>query len=204
MFESIRIHCEHLSQEFQSISEERKNILSRLSNYIQDKIDHGQQVNLVFICTHNSRRSHFGQVWAKIASEFYGLDKIETFSGGTEVTAFNTNAIQALRKTGFIIDTEKLEENSKYKVFYSESNFINCYSKTFDAPENPRSNFAAIMTCSDAENNCPTVFGAELRLGVTYHDPKEFDNTAQCEEMYIERSNQIAKEMLFVFSKIKN
>lgn len=204
MFESIRIHCEHLSQEFQSISEERKNILSRLSDYIQDKIDLGQQVNLVFICTHNSRRSHFGQVWAKIASEFYGLDKIETFSGGAEVTAFNTNAIQALRKTGFIIDTEKLEENSKYKVFYSESNFINCYSKTFDAPENPRSNFAAIMTCSDAENNCPTVFGAELRLGVTYRDPKEFDNTAQCDEMYIERSNQIAKEMLFVFSKIKN
>jgi protein-tyrosine phosphatase/arsenate reductase len=74
----------------------------------------------------------------------------------------------------------------------------------YDDQSNPTSNFAAIMTCGDAEENCPFIPGVELRIGTTYNDPKEFDGTSLQEEKYTERSLQIGLETLFVFSQIKN
>ena len=58
------------------------------------------------------------------------------------------------------------------------------------------------MTCSQANANCPFIPGAEKRIPITYEDPKEFDNTPQQIKKYQERSNQIATEMLYVFSQI--
>jgi arsenate reductase len=59
------------------------------------------------------------------------------------------------------------------------------------------------MTCSQADGGCPLITGAEKRIPITFDDPKAFDNTPLQEEKYEERSNQIASEMLFVFSQIK-
>jgi len=59
------------------------------------------------------------------------------------------------------------------------------------------------MTCSDADANCPLVFGAEARFPVKYNDPKEFDNTNLEIEKYTERFEQIGIEMLYTFSRIK-
>ena len=47
--------------ELHQISEERKKELKKLSVFVKEK---NKIADLIFICTHNSRRSHLCQVWA--------------------------------------------------------------------------------------------------------------------------------------------
>ncbi len=204
MFEILKNQCDQLVNQFDTIPMERKELLTKISDYIQSKKDGNLPINLMYVCTHNSRRSHFGQIWAAVAASYFGIENVNTFSGGTEATAFNPNAIQALKETGFEISTEEHNENPIYKVAFGtkETQFTTCFSKVYDDSFNPSSNFTAIMTCSDAEQNCPFIAGVDLRIGTTYSDPKAFDGTPQQAEKYFERSNQIALECLFVFSKI--
>jgi len=202
MNQIIQNRCEILSKNFKEISSERKILLEKLSNHIQEKLNSNKEINLVYVCTHNSRRSHLGQVWAKVAADFYGF-KINTFSAGTEATAFNQNAIDALISAGFRV--EKLDEtsNPKYEVIFGEGKSNICFSKTIDDETLPKENFVAVMTCGDADENCPFIPGCDLRIGTTYFDPKSYDNTVLQNEKYTERSNQIAMECLYVFSLIK-
>ena len=202
MFQKIKIQCDQLVSKFDTIAAERKELLSKISNYIQTKIEKDEPINLVYVCTHNSRRSHFGQVWAAVAANYYKIPSVFTFSGGTKATAFNPNAIHALETAGFEISTASMESNPTYIVRFGEDESTTCYSKVYDHDVNPTSNFAAIMTCSDAEENCPFIPGVDLRIGTTYDDPKAFDNTPLQDEKYLERSNQIALECLYVFSLI--
>ncbi|MFY7939046.1 MAG: protein-tyrosine-phosphatase, partial [Flavobacterium sp.] len=48
-----------------AVSEERKEMLDVLVEYIQSKVDLNKEIRLNFICTHNSRRSHLSQIWAQ-------------------------------------------------------------------------------------------------------------------------------------------
>ena len=199
----IKNLCDQLSQQFESISSDRKVLLEKISGYIQQKKDAKSPIQLIYVCTHNSRRSHFGQIWAAVAAEYFGVNEVSTFSGGTEATAFNPNAIQALRGLGFEITEMDTTLNPKYEVDFGGSKLNICFSKVYDDVSNPLSNFAAIMTCGDAEENCPFIPGVELRIGTTYDDPKSFDGTDFQDEKYIERALQIGLEILYVFSKIK-
>lgn len=202
MNQIIENRCEILSKNFKEISSERKILLEKLANHIQERLSSNKETNLVYVCTHNSRRSHLGQVWAKVAADFYGFT-INTFSAGTEATAFNQNAIDALISTGFRV--EKLDEtsNPKYEVIFGEGKSNICFSKTIDDKTLPKENFVAVMTCGYADENCPFIPGCDLRIGTTYFDPKSYDNTVLQNEKYTERSNQIAMECLYVFSLIK-
>lgn len=202
MFETIKNRCNVLVKNFREIPAERKEILERISTYIKSKSENAKEISLVYVCTHNSRRSHLGQVWAAVAAVYYGIENVRTFSGGTEATAFNPNAIKALASAGFDIKNKTESNNPVYEVYYGEENFAQCFSKIYNDKENPSKDFAAIMTCSDAEENCPFIPGCEFRIGTTYNDPKAFDNTILQAEKYTERSNQIAMECLYVFSKI--
>jgi len=185
------------------ISTERKGILKPLIHYIQKKKDAGEEVNLNFICTHNSRRSQFSQVWAKIASEIYGVPA-NCFSGGVEVTALNPRAVKSLERSGFRISFQANGSNPIYSIFYAEnSKPIVAFSKVFDDPANQATGFAAVMTCDHADENCPFIPGTEERISVRYEDPKAFDDTEHESEKYDERSLQIASEMLYVFSQVK-
>ncbi|WP_209332711.1 protein-tyrosine-phosphatase [Lunatimonas salinarum] len=184
-----------------AISEERKAVLHVLIDYIQQKVDQHQDINLNFICTHNSRRSQFSQIWGKVAAVYHGID-MNSFSGGVEVTAFNERAVASIKRFGFKISSEG-EGNPKYFVFYSDDEDpIVAFSKVYDDAANAPTGFAAVMTCSHADENCPFIPGAEARIPVRYEDPKAFDDTDQEAEMYDTRSLQIASEMLYVFSKI--
>ncbi len=204
MYSKIKAICNNLSQKFDEIPSDRKSILKKISSFIQSKKDKNEPIQLIYVCTHNSRRSHFGQIWAAVASEFYTIENVSTFSGGTEATAFNINAINALKEIGFEIRTKSESSNPIFEVKFSEiSNPSICFSKVYDDTFNPTTNFAAIMTCGDAEENCPFIAGVELRIATTYKDPKEFDGTPQQDEKYRERSLQIALETLYVFSLIK-
>lgn len=203
MFTEIKDRCAALANNFKEISKERKILLEQLAAHIQQKRDANLPIQLNYICTHNSRRSHLGQVWAAVAANYYGVENVATFSGGTEATAFNVNAINALQAAGFKIKKQDESKNSTYHVFFSDTDFATCFSKTFDNEANPTSNFVAVMTCSDADDNCPFIAGCDLRIGTTYNDPKAYDNSVLQDEKYIERSNQIAMECLYVFSKIQ-
>jgi arsenate reductase len=203
LYPKIQTFCENLVAHFDEISAERKLILYQLSTYITEQLKKGNKVQLIYICTHNSRRSHFGQIWAAVASEFFGIENVSSFSGGTEATAFNINAINALKNLDFIIKATTESSNPIYKVSFGDELSTFCFSKVFDDVANPTSNFAAIMTCSDAEENCPFIPGADFRIATTYADPKTFDNTALQEEKYSERNRKIALETLYVFGFVK-
>jgi hypothetical protein len=199
----IKKYCDELVLQFNSISNERKVLLEQISSYIHSEINTGKPINLVYICTHNSRRSHFGQIWAQVAANYYHIKNAHAFSGGTEATAFNLNAINAVKKVGFDVKKMDNSNNSIYQISFDENEKpIICFSKVYDDSQNPTSEFAAIMTCSDAEENCPFIPGAELRIGTTYDDPKAFDNTPLQDEKYDERCKQIALETLYVFANI--
>ena len=127
MFEIIKDRCDALVKNFREIPAERKEILAKISTYIKSKSENAKEISLVYVCTHNSRRSHLGQVWAAVAAAYYGIEKVRTFSGGTEATAFNTNAIQALVSAGFDIKKKTETNNPVYEVYYGEYNFVKCF-----------------------------------------------------------------------------
>ena len=205
MFSSIQTYLQEAEKNFDQIPDERKKLLAKISQYLANKINDGEKANLIYICTHNSRRSHFGQIWAKTAARYYGFENVETYSGGTEATAFNPNAIRATEKAGFKIEKDNSSINPKYTVHYQESgDKIICFSKKYDDPSNPQDGFCAIMTCTEADGACPFVPGAIVRVSTPYNDPKAFDNTPDQDIKYSERCLQIATETLYAFSLVKN
>lgn len=203
MIASIKTYCDNLIKEFDSIPMERKVLLEKISHYIISKKNQNKSINLVYICTHNSRRSHFGQIWAQVAARYYNIKNVHAFSGGTEVSSFNINAINTIKRVGFDIRKINDEINALYHIYFDDTGKpIECFSKLYNDIKNPNRDFAAIMTCSDAEGNCPFIPGAELRIGTTYDDPKAFDNTPLQDIKYDERCKQIGLETLYTFSKI--
>ncbi|QQX77081.1 MULTISPECIES: protein-tyrosine-phosphatase [Aequorivita] len=189
--------------ETESLSEERKSILQPLIAYINSKEQEKKAIQLNFICTHNSRRSHLAQLWAKTTAEYFKIPNIQCYSGGTEATAVYPMIIETLENTGFEISKEGDSKNPVYSIKYaSEKAPILAFSKKYDDVANPTKDFAAIMTCSQADEGCPFVAGSEKRIAIMYEDPKISDGTHQQKEVYAERSQQIATEMKYVFSNI--
>lgn len=184
-----------------TIPEDRMEALQELIVYIQSKLDSGEEINLNFICTHNSRRSQFSQIWAQTAADYFGVPA-DCYSGGVEVTEFNERAVESIKRSGFRV-TKKGSENPVYFIFHSdEAEPISAFSKLFDDPINKAQRFAAVMTCAHADENCPVIPGTENRIPVRYEDPKKFDGTPEEASRYEERSLQIASEMFYVFSRI--
>jgi arsenate reductase len=189
------------------ISMERQAVLQPLVDYIQNKVNQHQEIRLNFICTHNSRRSHLSQIWAQTMAFHFKINTIFCYSGGTEATAMFPKVVETLVNQGFqsrnFGKQLSQEQNPVYAVKFADNQHpIICFSKTYFDDFNPKSNFAAIMTCSNADEGCPMVFGAEARFPIKYDDPKAFDGTPEMNQKYAERSLQIASEMYFVFSQI--
>ena len=188
-----------------SLSEERKTVLQPLVEYIKAKSLERKTIQLNFICTHNSRRSHLAQVWAQALAAYFNIPNIECFSGGTESTAVYPMVIETFENAGFEISKEGNSKNPLYRInFAFEEKPIIAFSKKYDDTFNPQSEFAAIMTCSQADGGCPFVAGSEKRIAIMYEDPKISDGTPQQKQVYLERSEQIATEMKYVFSKINS
>ncbi|WP_298531651.1 protein-tyrosine-phosphatase [uncultured Algibacter sp.] len=185
------------------VSEERRRILNPLIDYLNDKIKAGTSIRLNFICTHNSRRSHLSQIWAQTMAFYFDVSKVSCYSGGTEATEMFPKVGETLSKQGFKIDKLSEKNNPVYSIKFSENEpSVIAFSKTFSNDFNPDSEFAAIMTCSSADEACPIVLGCDKRIAITYEDPKKSDGTPQQTETYFKRSLQIATEMKYVFSSL--
>ncbi|MGH1336851.1 MAG: hypothetical protein ACRBFS_12065 [Aureispira sp.] len=201
---TINDFCSVLETEFDLISEERKERLLLLRDYINQKLIEKEVPQLIVICTHNSRRSHIGQLWLAVGADYFQLPTIQTFSGGTEATAFNTRAVNAFQRIGFqIAISGEITDNPIYQINWKEEGSpYEAFSKQYAAAPNPTENFGAIMVCSEADVGCPIVLGCDFRLSLPYDDPKEFDETDLEEEKYDERVQQIGREILFLLSEV--
>ncbi|HRD54485.1 MAG TPA: protein-tyrosine-phosphatase [Flavobacteriales bacterium] len=184
-----------------SIPAERKESLDLIAAFVKERKAEDKTADLTFICTHNSRRSHLSQIWAATAAWFYALDHVRTYSGGTEATAFNPRAVAAVERAGFHV-VKPEGKNPVYEVsFTPDAPSARCWSKKYDDPANPSKDFCAVMTCSEADKNCPIVFGALDRISLPYIDPKEADGTAEEAARYDERCLQIAAELFYVMQQ---
>jgi arsenate reductase len=195
--ERLQVCCAGLEGEFGLIPEARRQELAELGDYIVSKKQAGKEVKLTVICTHNSRRSHIGQLWLAAASVFYEVKRLTAYSGGTEATAFNTRAVAAMRRMGFDISEAEGENPHYLTKLGKDVAEITLFSKRYDDPANPKRGFAAIMVCSDADEACPFIPGAERRFAIRYEDPKSSDGTSEEAAIYDERCRQIGREMLF-------
>jgi len=202
MHPKLAEYIDRAGWDINAIPEDRKRLLEEVAAFVSSARQAGNSAELTFICTHNSRRSHMGQLWAAAAAAHFGIDGVRTYSGGTEATAFNPRAVAAMEKAGFVIDKSG-DDNPRYLASFDEGGLvIECFSKTYDDPVNPTEDFAAIMTCSEADEACPVVLGAALRAPIWYEDPKVADGTPKEAAAYDERCLQIATEMLYLFSRV--
>lgn len=201
MFTKIKSYVEKL--DLSSISDSRKELLDPLAAYLNYKVAESQEIHLNFICTHNSRRSHMGQVWAQVMAAYFDIPEVQTYSGGTMSTAVFPKVIETFKQQELAIELVDDTENPVYSVAYGQDDAMYLFSKKYDDSSNPDDNFIAIMTCSEADQGCPLILGAEKRFAITYEDPKVSDGTTHQDATYLTRSIQVATEMKYVFSKIK-
>lgn len=186
------------------IPHDRKKALDKLVDCITLKRKNSETVRLNFICSHNSRRSHLAQVWAQTMAYNFGIAPIACYSAGTNATAMYPIIGSTLQKSGFEIGKLSASDNPVYMLKYAENEEpIIVFSKALDHPFNPHNNFAAVMVCSEADQACPNIMGADARFAIAYEDPKEYDHTPFQNEKYLERSLQIAGEFYYVFSELK-
>jgi len=189
--------------ELDRIPADRRARLGRLVSFVSERLGQGLSAKLIFICTHNSRRSHIAQIWAQTAAHYFIVPGVETYSGGTQSTAFNPRAVSAVRRAGFSVDDSEEGGNPVYRVRFEHTvPPMRCFSKVYDEAPNPQQGFAAVMTCSEADRACPLVLGAAERISIPFDDPKAFDGTDQEDQRYDERCRQIAREMLYTLQAI--
>ena len=204
LYPEIETYLSEVIPELGRIPAGRLEALDRLAEFIGARAGAGQPSMLSFICTHNSRRSQLAQVWAQAAAAQFGVPGVEAYSGGTEASAFNPRAVAALVRAGFRVQRCSEGENPVYAVWHSaDSPPLECFSKVYDHAPNPREGFAAVMTCSAADAACPVVLGAAERIALPYDDPKDFDGTNRETAAYDERCREIAREMLYAFSRVR-
>lgn len=202
--DSLEAYVANAEKDFSKIPQERRTELEKITAFIEAKVKSGEPIQLTYICTHNSRRSHYGQIWGATAAAYYKIPHVKTFSGGTEATAFNERAVAACKRAGFEVKKLNDGKNPVYELKYvSNAEPVRLFSKLFTDQSNPQNGFCAVLTCSQADEACPVVKGAALRVSVPYEDPKKYDGQANETEKYDERCKQIATETLYVFSRVK-
>ena len=168
------------------------------------------------VCTGNSRRSILAATMVNVSAAYYGLPEIRGYSGGTKPSAFNERTVMALREIG--IEVTQLDEeaargdaataNPKHRIRWgsgpedSSMRMVE-FSKKYDDAANPSSGFAALIVCSDAEEDCPLIKGASTRIAMPYLDPKAYDGTKLEAQKYAERRDDIGRLMLAVMMRAR-
>ena len=201
---ALRPYVKEVAGELDKVPAERKVVLNEIVASITAQLEADKPAQLTFICTHNSRRSHMSQIWAQTAACYYGLAKVQTFSGGTEATACNCRTVTAMRRAGFDIKDATTGDNPIYLVRYAEDRPpIRAYSKIYNSDANPKRDFIALMTCSVADKSCPVVEGAIARHAIHYADPRLCDDLPTETAAYNERCREIAREMFYIMAEVR-
>ncbi len=169
--------------------EKLSNIINSI-NFLTNK----KKLNLVFICTHNSRRSQFSEIWGNILSTYHKKN-INVLSAGMIKTEVYFQVIESLKRIGFKITHNK----NSYLLQHLNIN-MNLYSKILS--DIKINNFISIMTCSEAEASCPIDLRSKSNLKLLYEDPKIYDNTKNEQKKYDSTCLKIAYELNYIFKNI--
>lgn len=204
MYIDISLKIEKLVTQFDLIPVSRNLALRQLATHILSHRSQSSSLQLLFVCTHNSRRSHMGQVWGQLAANYYKVENANSFSAGTEVTELNSNVIEMLQKVGCKVSPFQKVSNPAYLIEFGENQSLTCFSKLMEHEANPRADFFAIMMCTEAEANCPFVPGAIARIGLPFDDPKAYDNTPMVSDAYLSTFEEIGVQILYLFNQIKH
>lgn len=204
--EYLNEQIEILEKEVSLIPDERVQILNEIASEITHQLNSRQESKIVFVCTHNSRRSQASELWLRAAVKYFKLNNIQSYSGGTAVTAFNPRMVKAFVRKGFFIQKTKGDMNPNYiaKLADKDSEKTTMFSKRYDDTFNPSNDFIAVMVCSQADKDCPLVPGATARVSLPYEDPKHYDNTPQETKAYNDKVNEIGREMIYIIKTVKN
>ncbi len=203
IWDKLKKYKEECIASFDNIDEDRVEVLDKMVKYLADKIKKRGSASVQFICTHNSRRSQLSHVWMEAAMTYFGMNDVQVFSGGTEATEFNPNALKALSNAGMKVIALGDGPNPVTAVRYELAvRPVYTFSKTFDHAVNPLNSFAAVMNCDHADTNCPYIPNAEVRFNLWYGDPGQFDGSPSQDKMYADVNRQIATEHLYIASKL--
>lgn len=187
-----------------TICKERKEILLKIAKVIAaDCLKKGSN-NINFIGENNARTSQICQVWAFLASKNFELP-INSFSGGIEVTSFHRDTIKILQKSGFQFQLDSFSHhNPKYRISCNnEKATIQVFSKHYDNANNKKP-FIPVTTCEKSFNEFTTNTSFTNKYHLPYFDLKTIEGSVNKKEQLVAINEQIACEMYFLFSTIKN
>lgn len=202
--EELQGTAKRLVNESDQITSERKEQLAEIATFILENTTSPENFSVLFVCTHNSRRSHIADTWFKFGLLYFGLAGYDSYSGGLEATAFNPNAAAALERAGFTVAYKSKVQNPVVSISPGRYPVWKMKSKVYTHKVNPTSNFVAIMVCSDADESCPLVDGAVGRFAVPYDDPRYYDNTPSQQLKYDQTVSEIGGEMLYLTGYLKS
>ncbi len=214
----VRQHADLLTTSYDMIGETHRLAGQKLVDWIAKNYRPGQPLDVVVVCTGNSRRSILGATMGNIAAAYYGMPEVRFHSGGTAPTAFNVRTVNTLKEIGVEVELTGKEAargepntaNPVYRVRWGSpgetgepSLEATEFSKHYGDPTNPQQSFAALMVCGEADAACPFVKGAALRVSMPYLDPKIFDGGAYEATKYAERRDDMGRLMLAVMMQAR-
>ena len=214
----VAAHADLLSTSFDKIDEPHRAASEKLVDWIVENYRPTKPLEVICICTGNSRRSILGSTMGNIAADYYGLPEVRFHSGGTQPSAFNSRTVKALNEIGVEIEPigeeaprgEPATANPKYRLRWgqpgesSEPKMESIeFSKKYSDPCNPQKDFAALMVCSEADACCPFVKGASLRLSMPYLDPKIYDGSTFEADKYSERRDDMGRLMFSIMMQAR-
>ena len=207
----LRDHADYLTTTFDRIDAPHRGAGEQLAHWIASNHVPGKRLDITVVCTGNSRRSILGASMGNLAAAYYGIPEIRFHSGGTAPSAFNPRAVAALVVIGFAVEPTGAEAprgepntaNPIYRVSWGDGFEATEFSKHYADKANPQAGFAALMVCSEADEGCPFVKGAALRLSMPYLDPKLYDDGAYETAKYAERRDDIGRFMLSVLMQAR-
>ncbi|MEM9548763.1 MAG: protein-tyrosine-phosphatase [Bacteroidota bacterium] len=202
MNEKLNDLIQKLMKEIDLISQDRRAELDHIASTIQNHLKTENTLDIIVVCTHNSRRSQLGELWINQLAYYHKLDRISAFSGGMEATAFNHRMVAAVREAGFVLEEKEKGTNPKYVAAEEYDSEHTMFSKVYDHPMNPQRRYMALMVCDHADENCPVVIGMKYRIPLRYKDPKEFDDTDAESKAYGDKVEEIGREMIYLFNKL--
>ncbi len=203
---ALKQHADYLATTFEQIDPVHREAGEKLAQWIAANYQPGKPLHVTVVCTGNSRRSILGSSMGNLAAAYYGMPEIHFYSGGTAPTAFNSRTATALKAVGFEVEStgkeatrgEPKTENPVYRIAWGRGLETLEFSKHYADTTNPQKGFAALMVCSEADEGCPFVKGATLRVSMPYLDPKIYDGGAYEATKYTERRDDIGRLMLAV------
>ncbi len=208
LFPRIRQYLDDQSKKLGKVAAAHQPAVTELSRWIARR--ERKQTDIIMVCTGNSRRSILGASMGNIVAAYRNKDNVRFHSAGTAPSAFNPRTIATLKEIGFVIEATgsqaktgaKNELNPHYRIAWGqakESSVVE-YSKTLDDVVLPGRDFAAVMVCDDADAKCPIVAGADLRVSMTFLDPKAFDGTKDEADEYAKTRDLLAQTMLQIIT----